>query len=92
MKRLIYTILTVACLVGTTQVFAQKSNDDFQYRKSSLTMILLDYDNFPNKDIIMKTWNNYTFPVLYNEHNIDFKSIDINSIVLSEQDFWMPDF
>ena len=87
MKRLIYTILTVACLVGTTQVFAQKSNDDFQYRKSSLTMILLDYDYFPNKDIIMKTWNNYTFPVLYNEHNIDFKSIDINSIVLSEQDF-----
>jgi len=86
MKKLIYTVLTVACLVGTTQAFAQESSKDFKYRRSSLSMILIESDKFPNKDAVMSSWNNYPFPDKYNKHNIDLKSVNINSIVLSEQD------
>jgi len=86
MKKLIYTVLTVACLVGTTQTFAQESSKDFKYRRSSLSMILIESDKFPNKDAVMSSWNNYPFPDKYNKHNIDLKSVNINSIVLSEQD------
>lgn len=86
MKILIYTFLKVALLVGTTQAFAQESVKDFKYRRSSLSMILIESDKFPNKDAVMSSWNNYPFPDKYNKHNIDLKSININSIVLSEKD------
>lgn len=86
MKKLIYTVLTVACLIGTTQAYAQESNEEFKYRRSSLSMILIESDNFPNKDAVMSSWNNYPFPDKYNNHNIDLKSFNINSIELSEQD------
>jgi hypothetical protein len=86
MKKLIYTVLTVACLVGTTQTFAQESSKDFKYRRSSLSMILIESESFPNKDAVMSSWNNYPFPDKYNKHDIDLKSFNINSIALSEQD------
>jgi len=86
MKKLIYTVLTVACLVGTTQTFAQESSKDFKYRRSSLSMILIESDNFPNKNAVMSSWNNYPFPDKYNKHNINLKSVNINNIKLSDQD------
>jgi len=86
MKKLIFTVLTVACLVGTTQTFAQESSKDFKYRRSSLSMILIESESFPNKDAVMSSWNNYPFPDKYNKHEIDLKSFNINAIVLSEQD------
>jgi hypothetical protein len=86
MKKLIYTVLTVACLAGTTQTFAQESGKDFKYRRSSLSMILIESDKFPNKDAVMSSWNSYPFPEKYNKHEIDLKSININNIVLSEKD------
>lgn len=92
MKKLIYTVLTVACLVGTTQTFAQESSKDFKYRRSSLSMILIESESFPNKDAVMSSWNNYPLPDKYNNHNIDLKSFNINSIVLSEQDLLKAGF
>lgn len=86
MRKLIFTVLTVACLVGTTQTFAQESSQDYKYRRSSLSMILIESESFPNKDAVMSSWNNYPFPDKYNKHDIDLKSFNINSIVLSEQD------
>ncbi len=92
MKKLIYTVLTVACLVGTTQTFAQESSKDFKYRRSSLSMILIESESFPNKDAVMNSWNNYPFPDKYNKHDIDLKSFNINSIVLTEQDLLKAGF
>jgi len=92
MKKLIYTVLTVACLLGTIQTFAQESSKDFKYRRSSLSMILIESESFPNKDAVMSSWNNYPFPDKYNKHDIDLKSFNINSIVLSEQDLLKAGF
>ncbi|WP_213524097.1 hypothetical protein [Nonlabens sp.] len=92
MRKLIYTVLTVACLIGTTQAYAQESNEDFKYRRSSLSMILIESESFPNKDAVMSSWNNYPFPDKYNKHDIDLKSFNINSIVLSEQELLSAGF
>jgi hypothetical protein len=84
--KIIYIFLTMVGLIGMTQGFAQASMDDFKYRRSSLSMILIDSGNFPNKESVMKSWNNYPFPDKYNEHNIDFKKVSTDSIVLSDRE------
>jgi hypothetical protein len=86
MKRKIYTLFMVVFFIGTSQLFAQNLNKDFKYRRSSLSMILIESDNFPNKEAVMKSWSDYPFPDKYNNHNIDLKSVNVNSIVLSDQD------
>lgn len=87
MKKLFYTFLTIAFLLKiTSQTFAQESNKELKYRRSSLSMILIESDNFPNKEAVMSSWNNYPFPNKYNKHEIDIKSFNINSIKLSNQD------
>lgn len=86
MRKLIFTVLTAACLVGTTQTFAQESTQDFKYRRSSLSMILIESESFPNKDAVMSSWNSFPFPDKYNNHDIDLKSFNIDGIQLSEQD------
>ena len=78
------TILLLVCLLGTMNLFAQ--TDEMKYRRSSLSMILLESDNFPQKDYVMKSWNNYPFPDKYNQHDISSKSIDIDGIKLTDED------
>jgi hypothetical protein len=86
MKKTIYTALLTASFLTNNLGFAQDLNNDFKYRRSSLSMILIESDKFPNKDAVMGSWNNYPFPDKYNKHDIDLKSFNINSIVLSDQD------
>lgn len=86
MKRTIYTFFTLVCLTATTQSVAQELSEDFKYRRSSLSMILIETDNFPNKEAVMSSWNNYPFPDKYNKHEIDLKSFNIKSVVLTDQD------
>lgn len=86
MKKSIYTFFTVVCLAGTTQSVAQELSEDFKYRRSSLSMILIETDNFPNKEAVMSSWNNYPFPDKYNKHEVDLKSFNIKSVVLTDQD------
>lgn len=78
------TILTLVCLLGTMNLLAQ--TDEMKYLRSSLSMILLESDNFPNKDAVMNSWNNYPFPDKYNQHDISSKSIDIDGIKLTDED------
>jgi len=87
MRTLIFTVLTITHLIGTTQTFAQESSQDFKYRRSSLSMILIESESFPNKDAVMSSWNNFPFPDKYNKHDIDLKSFNINAVQLSEKDF-----
>jgi len=86
MKKIVHSIFVILCLITTTQLIAQETNKDFKYRRSSLSMILVESDNFPDKEAVMGSWNNYPFPDKYNKHDIDLKSININSIELSDQD------
>ena len=46
MRTLIFTVLTITHLIGTTQTFAQESSQDFKYRRSSLSMILIESESF----------------------------------------------
>lgn len=92
MRKLIYAFLAAACLVVPIQTFAQESISDFKYRRSSLSMILIESESFPNKDAVMNSWNNYPFPDKYNEHSIDLQSFNINSIVLTDDDLLKAGF
>lgn len=85
MKKLIFTILILSCFLITTKISAQESTQDFEYRRSSLSMILIESESFPNKDAVMSSWSNYLFPDKYNQHDIDLKSFNIDAIELSEE-------
>ncbi len=58
-----------------------------KYRRSSLSMVLIESDDFPNKEDVINSWNKYPFPDKYNEHQIELSSINIESITLSENDY-----
>jgi hypothetical protein len=74
MKKLIFFLVTV-CLLGGISAKAQ--TQDFKYRRSSLAMILIDANNFEDKEIVLNSWNNYPFPDKYNKHEIPVKTITI---------------
>jgi hypothetical protein len=82
MKRI--TIISLAVVLSAMNLFAQ--TDEVKYRRSSLSMVLLESENFPNKDAVMKSWNSYPFPDKYNEHSIETKSFSIDAIKLTDKD------
>lgn len=86
MNKFLFTAFIVSCVLITTKISAQEPTQDFQYRRSSLSMVLIESENFPNKDAVMDSWNNFPFPDKYNEHNIDLKSINLEALKLSDQE------
>lgn len=84
MKKLFYLSLLTLVLVDVTN--AQQNLQDFKYRRSSLAMVMIESDNFPNKEAVMSSWMNYPFPEKYNKHSSDFNSININNLQLTDQD------
>lgn len=80
------TFLLSILVFGLTFVNAQNTDQGLKYRRSSLSMILIETDNLPNKQSVIKSWDNYPFPEKYNEHDIITKSINLNSIEISKQD------
>ena len=82
MKKTIFT--SVAVMLSAMNFFAQ--TDEMNYRRSSLSMVLIESESFPNKDAVMKSWNSYPFPDKYNEHNIETKSFSIDAIELTDKD------
>jgi hypothetical protein len=61
--------------ISTMCLFAQ-NNQEVKYRRSSLSMILITSDEFPNKEAVMSSWNSYPFPDKYNRHEISLTSVD----------------
>ena len=47
-------------------------------------MVLIESENFPNKDAVMSSWGNYPFPDKYNKHNVDTKSVNFDAIKLTD--------
>lgn len=76
MKKSIFLLATV-CMLGAIRAEAQ--TQDFKYRRSSLAMILIDANNFENKDIVLNSWTSYPFPDKYNKHDIATKTIKVGS-------------
>lgn len=59
---------------------------DEKYRRSTLQMTLIESENFPNKESVIKSWNTAPFPEKYNKHGASFTNININDINPTDQD------
>ncbi len=70
LRAILLTCLFIA--LTSIDINAQEIN----YRRSSLHLILIESDNFPNKESVMSSYNSYPFPDRYNEHNIGIKSFN----------------
>lgn len=77
--------LLIFTIIYPIQTEAQEANES-KYRRSSLSMILIESDDFPNKEAVMDSWDNYPFPDKYNAHNIPIRSFGINSIELTDEE------
>ena len=56
------------------------------YRRSSLHTILLNTGDFPNKETVLKAYNNAEFPDKYNNHNIGEKSFNFDDYKLTDEE------
>jgi hypothetical protein len=63
-----------------------KSTPEIIYRRSSLHTMIVESENFPRKDIVMKAFFEAPFPDKYNEHNIGEKSFDPTFYSLTSQE------
>lgn len=79
-------LFATATMLIAVHMSAQNDNQDEKYRRSSLSMILIESDAFPNKESVIKSWNNYPFPDKYDKHDITTKSVNLKSIELTQQD------
>lgn len=88
MKKL-YTLLTLTILLtinGIAQqqnyggMISQKDDGTYFYMRSSLEMVYIDSDYFPNKELVDASWNDYmdpqkNFPNQYNKHGADIGTV-----------------
>jgi hypothetical protein len=74
LKKVLFAMLVVASSNG----FAQSNNGvkDVKYRRSSLHTILIESENFPRKESVIKAYNAAPFPEKYDNHSIGEKSFD----------------
>ena len=86
MKKTIFTLFSI-CIIGNT--IAQEVPE---YKRSSLSMILIESEDFPFKDVVIKTYNNHPFPDKYNQHNLDNKNFAINKVKLTAEDLFAAGF
>lgn len=56
------------------------------YRRSSLLTILVESDDFPRKQTVLKAYNEAPFPDKYNNHDIGEKSFDPTKYPVSDAD------
>ncbi|MCF6306550.1 MAG: hypothetical protein L3J09_01195 [Flavobacteriaceae bacterium] len=78
------TIIGLVLMISTINLFAQ--TNDVKYRRSSLYMVLIESETFPNKDLVMKSWDNYPFPDKYNNHFVDAKSMNPANYKVTDAD------
>jgi hypothetical protein len=84
--------LLALCVLTANFIMAQTEEKGQKYRRSSLNMMLLGSDQFPMKDVVMGSWANYPFPNKYNNHSLAERSIDLESIVLSDKELMANGF
>ena len=79
--------LLMFCAVSCIDVEAQDVGDEnVKYRRSSLHFVLLDIDDFPDKETIFKAYKTYPFPEKYNDHRVDEIKLDLRAFKLTEED------
>jgi hypothetical protein len=71
-------------LIALSLVCFNTSAQQINYRRSSLHLILMEGETFPNKNIVMDAYNNHPFPDKYNDHNIGIKSFNPDDYKLTD--------
>ena len=84
MKKALLSVFSITALLGLCNNKVTAQEQDFKYRRSSLSMILIESESFPNKEEVSASWNNYPFPDKYNRHDIETKSFSINDIKFTD--------
>jgi hypothetical protein len=72
MRSWLLMAVLAANLMGATVLWGQQV-DDVKYRRSSLSMVFVDFYHFDAKDTVVQIWNEYPFPDKYDRHDIPFK-------------------
>ena len=73
-------------------MISQGENGEYFYMRSSLEMVYIDTENFPNKDIVDASWNDYmdpnkNFPNQYNKHGANIGTVPLGgNSEMSDQD------
>lgn len=73
---ILLTITGAAQKQNYSGMISQGEDGEYFYMRSSLEMVYIDQDDFPNKDVVDMSWNNYmdpkkNFPNQYNKHGAD---------------------
>jgi hypothetical protein len=76
------TIFGVLFFASLT-TFAQ---EELKYRRSSLSMILVESHKLPNNEKIEEAYANFPFPDKYNEHNIEQLSFTPTAYEITDED------
>lgn len=85
-KNLLLSFFAAIMLSNLSFAQLNKELSDVKYRRSSLHTILIESENFPQKEIVLNAYNNAEFPNKYNDHNIGEKSINPANYALTDED------
>lgn len=85
---LFIAILLTISVIAQTQNYgsriSQSEDGTYFYMRSSLEMVYLDSDYFPNKEIVDNSWNDYmdpqkNFPNQYNKHGANISKLKLGN-------------
>lgn len=82
------TIIAFSLLSFGISSFAQAQDKpvDVKYRRSSLHTMVIESEKFPQKEVVLKAFNNAPFPDKYNDHTIGAKSFNpVNYTLTAEE-------
>ena len=86
MKRIV--ILFGSLLLVTTGMKAQEKDKTINYRRSSLTMVLVEDNSLgKSRNMVVDAYNSHPFPDKYNLHNIADKKFSTEGMPLTKQDY-----
>ena len=84
MKTTNFTFLL--CLFLLANVTMQAQEQAFNYRRSSLHLILLDKGEFPNKGVVLKSYQEAPFPEKYNDHRVGSNVLNPDLFPVSDEE------
>lgn len=81
-------VLTFVIAIIAVVAFAQKTNKEMKYRRSSLYTIMVPSDKLTGdaKTIVTNTFDTLAIPDKYNNHNLSVRHIDLTKIEVTEEE------
>ncbi len=85
-KKFFLTTIVVAVMAVALTAQTKDGKTDIKYRRSSLHTMIVESENFPQKETIIKAFNTAPFPDKYNDHSIAQKSFNQKDYPLSKEE------